>query len=577
MTPRTLPRVLLCALAVSVVSLWLLSGGCPPPPDNNGDNNGNGDSIDDINGGGNGDGGDTTPADPGTGPLPPADNGDGDGGDGGGGNGGGGDTPVEPTTIVHVRVAQTGDQVPGQATGVTFTEFGNPVIDATGRIAFWALYEGTGAKGYGGLYAWDPNAGSTVQRVLDDNPETAGVVPGRTTADYFGRFGGQFGVSPLQFDVVWGAGGRLLFESEVSGEQDSAGIYRWRATDATLVRVADREQCAALFSNASAATFAPTFYLPGVSDAGIAVFGLNYAYFSPPPGAQFFRGEGVFTSNGTTVSVLADTRTSETTPGGIPAQGDTAYYSDIETLTTLNPGGDMLFSARYTNGTGSLGVYLARGDAKYRVIDNRSDATWAGLPTGTQFRNPSGFPPCGIGANGHIALDCNLRIGDVVREAVILWDFTTKKWYELTGPDSTPATSLCSGVNKSGRCVLIANNIPYLVGGGVRKQLDAALPAQLQGVAVTWTAGTGAINNNDHALLAFARTGGTGLVFWTGSKLLLVADSAASIPAAATAVSTISDPRRDRPARTGTFNDLEQIAFKIAGGTGQAIYYAQAQ
>ncbi|MCK4341039.1 MAG: hypothetical protein KAY37_04870 [Phycisphaerae bacterium] len=611
------PRLVLYAVAASIMGLLVLSGGCPPPPtDNDGSTNGQTDgsgtdgngSTDDGSGSGDtgggiediGDSGDDSgssdsssgsDADDGSsdGSGSGSDSGsstsgDGTGGDGAGSSGGddgddGDDEPATtaPTAITLQQLAQTGDAVPGQPSGTTFTDFGNPVLDANGRVAFWALYDGSAANGYGGLYVWDATNG--VQRALDDDPATAGVVPGRTTADYFGPFGGTYGIDPLEFDLAWGAGDRLLFVSEVTGEQDSAGIYRWRATDGDLVRVADREQAAALFSDASAGSFAPSFSLPGVSDSGIAVFGLSYAYFTQPPGAQFRQGEGVFTSNGTSVSILADTLTSEQSPGDVPDQGASAYYTSLDTETTLNASGDMLYQAQYTSGTGARGVYLGRNGSTYRVIDNRTSASWTGLPEGSIYRSAGGFAPMAMGPAGHIALDARLKIGDSTYDTVLLWNFDAGSWYELTGPEGEYATALLTGVNDDGRVVLLAGDIPYLVGGGTRTQLNTTLPTELQGATLSWTAGGGSINNDGRTVIAYTRDGGAaGLVFWTDEQLLLVADTTAGVPAGTTGVTTITDPRRDRPGRSGMLNDNNQMAFRVVRNEGgRAIYLAQAQ
>ncbi len=600
------PRLILCTLAVSVIGLCVLCGGCPAAavdtngnttdPNNSGTNTNTGDpnstgtntNSGDPNSTGTTDGSGTGTDGTGTGienidgstgngTTNGSNTGNGTTGNGTNTNGGNSTGTTTPTAIALQQIVQTGDHAPGQLDTVTFTQFGNPVIDANGRVAFWALYSGTGAKGYGGLYVWD--AGQ-MKRVLDDDPATAGIVPGRTTKEYFGRYGGQYGTSPLASDVAWAAGDRLMFVSEVTGQQDSAGMYRWRATDANLVRIADREQVAALFTDASPATLAPSFKLPGVSDGGIAIFGLSYAYFTQPPGAQYFSGQGVFTSNGTTVSVLADTRHSVQAPGDVPGQDATAFFKTIDTLTTINSAGDMLFQGRYSSGTGSLGVYLGRADAEYRVIDNRTGATWPGLTAGAQLTVPSGaWPTLAMGSAGHIAVDGQLKVGSDTHDTVLLWNFGTSTWTELTGANGAPATSLATGVNDDGQTVIVSGGVPYLMTSTTRMQLNATMPAQLAGVTVTWTPGGGSINNDGRTAIGYSREGGSaGLVFWTGAQLLLVTDVGAGVPAGISQVYTITDPRRDRPGRSGFLNDKNEVTFRVGRSAGgEALYVAQAQ
>src|SRR5690606_25737770 len=148
------------------------------------------------------------------------------------------------------------------------------VIDAKGRIAFWGRYQGAGAKGSAGLYVWD---GTTLQVVVHDDPSVTGIVPGRTTADYFGK---KPSFDPRAYDISWGGGDRLLFIFDVAGEKPTKGIYRWRATDGNLARVAEREQVGRAFPDVAGTTenpvIDPTFHLPGVTDAGVGTFGVDY-------------------------------------------------------------------------------------------------------------------------------------------------------------------------------------------------------------------------------------------------------------------------------------------------------------
>lgn len=474
-------------------------------------------------------------------------------------------------------LAQTGDAVPDQVSGVTFTEFGPPIIDANGRVAFWALYSGVGAAGFGGLYIWENNA---VRKVLDDNPASAGVVPGRTTADYFGKFQKTSSFNPLTQDLTWAGGNRLLFVSPVSGQKASRGFYRWRATDNNFARIADLEQITALYADASPGAFVPTFALPGVSDNGIGYFGVDYKYFTKPPGATLVSGQGVYSSDGSTVTVLADTSLSEATPGDVPSQGANAFFTRMATLTTLNASGDMLFESDYfdDNGSAGTGIYLARGGTLYAVIDSRPGVTWPGLATGLQYNPGSKAARFANGPLGQIVIGAPAKLNGTTYNTVLLFDFGTSLWYELTGPNGANASALLSGINDDAKLLLLSGGNPYIVGGGQRVSIADSLPPEVLGTIPTWASEGGSINNHGRAVARYTRSSNLGLVFWTGEKLLLVADPLANVPSGIASVSTITDPRRDRVGRSGLLNDSDEIVFlaNLTGG-GQAIYIARAR
>lgn len=581
--------LLFCTLATCALGLFMLAGGCPTVnPGGDGTSTGQTDGTDDGSGG-TGDGGSSTDGSDAGGTDGDADgggsdtggsggiedSGGSDGTDGSGGTDGSssGDTTDAGTTITPTpapsavtleKIAQTGDAVPDQAATVTFTDFGNPVIDSKGRIAFWARFSGTGAKGKGGLYVWD----GALKRVVHDDSAVTGIVPGRQTADYFGAFGDT---ESMGRDLAWGTGDRLLFVSNVSGQTSSRGIYRWRATDSDIVRVADLEQTAAFYPDAAANAFSPDFILPGVNDSGIGVFGCDYLYITAA--SKFVRGVGVYTSNGTALTLLVDTNLSPKTSGNVPDQGTAAKFGAPEALTTAGAT-DLLFQAEYTGGSGSYGVYLRRGSSSYRVIDDRPSASWPGLAAGTQFYIGDNLPRLAIGPAGHIAVEGQLALGSAVRDAVIVWSFDTDRWYELTA-EGAAATALLSGVNKDGRVLLLAGGTPHLVGPSYHVSLNTNMPSQLAGSTLTWKTTGGAINNQGRAVLPYTRNASPGLLFWTGEKLLLIADVGASVPAGATDILTIAEPERDRPARSGLLNDSDDVTFRAALGSSQAIYLAR--
>jgi hypothetical protein len=574
---------LIFILALGVVQL----GGCPPmePP---GDDGG---AVDGGDGGGS-DGGGT---DGGT---------DGGGSDGGGSDGGrdrrrrdgwrrhgrrwhrrrragdGGDqTPSEPdpdppTGFNLLGIAMSGDPVPDQPDGVTFGRFGNPVIDNTGRVAFWATFTNNGPTGGGGLYVWDADNG--LRKVVDDNPASAGIVPGRETADYFGTF---TGTADRQTDLVWGGGDRLLFIADVTGQKVSRGIYRWRATDGDIVRVVDLEQVEGLFTDAFPGGFDPTYVLPGVTDSGIAYFGLSYLYLQSGDDGAFVSGRGVFKSTGTSVSAVADSQFSPDSPGNVPDQDSDTFYNLPDTLTTVN-GTDALFQSLYSGGDGMIGLYFITGGSVFRVIDNRTGASWPGLATGTRVNpNSNLFTTFAVGPNRHIVIDTTLTVSGSGRETVLHWDFGTQRWTELTGNNNSPATNLLSGVNDDGQALVIAAGSPYIASPGARQRLNSVLPATIAGSAIAWRANIGSINNSGRGVLGYTREGNQeGLLFWNGTELLVVADVASDLPAGYDDIELITDPRRDRPQRSGLLNHRDEIVFRAtAPDDSEAIFIAQPQ
>lgn len=548
------------ALSIFAVSIFglILMGGCPQAMAPDGSDDPNSSGNDDPNSGGIDN-------------IPGSGNGDGSGGDGSGDTGGdtGGNPPAKdpPTSFTLAAIAQTGDAVPDQPSGTTFTQFGEPVIDVKGRVAFWALFSGSSAKGNGGLYVWD---GTTLKRVVHDDPSVTGIVPSRTTADYFG----DFDEDSLALGLTWAGGDRLLFNAEVSGETRSRGLYRWRATDESIVRVADLEQVIAFFPEASPAAFRPDFDVPSVSDAGFAVVGMDYTYFTQPPGAQIVSGRGLFRSNGLELTVLADSNLSKDDPGTVPGQGSSAYYNGPSTLTTVNASGDWLFQSVYAEGDGARGLYLLRGDKTYRAIDS-SATSWPGLPSDTVLMSvPMIFA---IGPAGHIALETTLRVGGTTRPAVLQWDFTLKNWGDLTGDGGAPGMALISGINNDGEIVMLSEGLPYVGGRSSRTGLNAYLPAELQSGTVTWKGSGGSINNHGRAIVPYSLSGSDGLAFWNGSEVLVVADVTTGVPAGITDITTITSPECDRPGRSGLLNDTDEVVFRAVTNAGEAIYIAQGQ
>jgi hypothetical protein len=600
---------LLCLALLVMVGVVLLTGGCPRPStntdnsggqtDNGSATDGNGTSGDTSNGGTSGGdtnngstGGDTSGngtsgGDTNGGSTGGSTDGNGTSGDtnnGGTGGDSGGTTPA-PTAVSLAAIARTGDTVPGQPSGVTFTTFGAPVIDAKGRVAFWGFYAGTGAKGTAGLYVDD---GTSLEKVVDNDPASVGAVPGRSSASYFDY-------DPNQPDIAWGGGDRLLFCALIQpASQDSgasvSGVYRWLATDASIVRVADRDQIAATFPDVANVTlFSLELVTPGVSDGGLAAFGARYQYIrdpNSPLGSNPFVGfgsngpaHGVFTSNGTTITRIADDSSQRAgTVADYPADG---YFSAVVEDTTISAAGDTLFQGTYVSGSSTWrGVYVARGGVPYRVIDNRTGASWAGLPSGAQFlaRSATLGYALGIGPAGRIVVAGRLAVGGTTDNAVLLWDWDAQTWAELTGAGGAAATALLSGVNDTGQAVVLSGGDPYLASGTAQTKLDATPPTGLPSTALVWLESGGAVNNNGRAAVQYTNSDKPGLALWTGEKLLVVADGQAGTPANLTEIHTIVGPEQDRPGRSGLLDDNDDLTFRaVFSDSTEAVYIGLSQ
>jgi hypothetical protein len=598
-----------CTLGLLVVVSLVLITGCPAPlpPDggtdsgttddgsstgDDGTSDGTSDGGDDTtdgtsDGGGGTDGGGTDDGstDDGTDSSDSADDGGSDSGDTT-------SDDTAPTSMTLQAIVQTGDDVPGQS-GATFTHFSNPVIDGSGRVAFWGGY--SGGDGANGLYVWESG---TLERVIDDDPARTGTVPGRGADDYFGGFDIRWDSGAPS--LAWGAEGRLIFVAHITDSPQANGLYRWRASDGDIVRVADDEQLKDLIPGAE--VFFADFYHPGVSDNGIVIFASRYTAFDGEMNILAFRSVGVFVSNGVQVTPVVVGQLSE--PGDVPDHGEYTTFGDAGILTSLNPGGDMLLQAEYKTALGDRGVYLYTGGNLYRAVDNAPDRAFPGLPAGTRVgEEGTPYDAITVGAGLRIAIDTKLVADSSPSDAVILWDGS--QWHELTASGGAAATELISGLNSSGRVLFLAGGQPYLGNEAGSVAVGATLPTELEGVSVGWQNFSGALNSDGRALLRFKRSGSesAGLVFWTGAQLLLVADAAAGEPSSQsevifpTARPTHDEldragvvtylPETDRPGRSGALNDRNELVFRVGslGADGsqntaddyQAIYLGSGQ
>lgn len=474
-------------------------------------------------------------------------------------NGNGNEPPPVPTNVELTPIAKTGDTVPGQPSGARFVYFGNPTIDSEGRLAFWAKY--SGGSGDGGLFVYQNGA---LEKVVDDN-QSVHNVPSGTTTDYFGDLNIQWdsGVPAL----TWGGGARLMFLSPITRSPYPVGIYRWRATDADMVRVANIALMADQFTNDLPNTLAAEFFYPGVSDNGIAVFATRYTYITTQ--RQFVTGRtGVYTSNGATLTRIVDVTRSPA--GSVPGQGSDVSWDTIDGKMSVNASGDAIFQAANDAEDGDHGVYLVHQGSVYRVIDNASNRSWPGITFGTTVGTAgAAFDAIALSPSGHFAIETTLTRSGQTRDAVILWDGT--QWREMTGNGGATSTALLSGVNAAGHVVFLADDgQPYLYDGSTANNLAASLPAQLAGDNIRWEAVTGSLNNNDRVLLRFSRLDGSnnvisgGLALWTGEQLLIVADAVSTLPDAQwSEVFHLSRPELDRVGRSGMMNDSDEVVFRL--------------
>lgn len=623
-TRSALPHKL---LAVMLGCLLMFVWGCPPPPNNNGNTNDNSttntndnggtdnandngstdgnDNADDGNdnaddGNDNADDGGNDNSDDGSDDNDNsdddsndnaddgndnADDGNDNGSDGGNDNdnsddgsndnGDDGDTggdPDPPASVSIENIVQIGDPVPDQP-NAEFTAFGTPVIDAAGRVAFWAHWDG--ANGNGGLYVYDDGE---LLRVVDDDDANAGTVPDGDNDDYFGTYRPTDG-NPLENSVVWGKDGRLLFVSRVRNDVGTVDVFRWRASDGDMIKVTGQAEMADLFPDTydEGRAFTANYDLTGVSDNGIVAFTVAYSYFKDPSN-QLVSGRGVFKSNGVETTFLADINLSD--PGDVPGQADSssARFVTFELLAALNRGGDIIYQGRYASGVGNGGVYLGRGGTNYWVLDNRSDGDFEGLPNNAQVGPDSGIYEAFSTSQQSIVVDTELDVSGNTRDAVLLWDWDDTRWYEIVGPSGVSASVLLSGVNDSGQVLVLINDEPYIAAAGTTSlRVSGSLPSEFVGYDVLWAEDSGAINNHGRALLHYildpSTDAGVGLAYWTGEDLLVVADALSSEPwNDIIEIHTLAEPQRDHPGRSGNLTDTDRFTFLLigAGDDGQA-------
>jgi len=499
----------------------------------------------------------------------------GTGGNSGTGDGGTGGTATTPTAIDVQAIVRTGDEVPDQP-GAQFTYFSNPIIDAGGRVAFYASYDS--ATSGSGLYVYESG---TLRRIFDTDPQRSGQVPGRPETSVFGDFTVEWDEgSPT---MTWGSGGRLIFVAHLDGSRLPNAILRWRASDGDLILVTDAEQTRALFPDATE-NFLPEFFHPGWSDAGVVFFGGRFSFFRQNGDFALFN-VGVFRSNGvTSTPVVAPTLD----PPPVPGQPAAARFSDVGLLTAVNADGDLLLQAAYQGGNGDRGVYLWQGSDLSRVIDNAPGRSFASLPDGVRLgAEGAPFDAMAIGDGGQIAVETTLTEAGFTDQVVLYR--TGQTWTRLRGSRSQTAGVLLSGINRRGRLLFRSNGDPHLGDDRSATNLGQRLTATLAVSDLTFPTVAGSINNLDHALVRFERGDGTpGMMFWAGQQPLIVVDLDRQVPEAGFDVlfppqrvemtdrldrvgTIVGRPETDRPGISGMLNDSDAFVFRLGdlGADGQ--------
>lgn len=465
-----------------------------------------------------------------------------------------------PTKTRLASVAQTGDAVPGQPLAAKFTYFGNPVIDADSRVAFWAAFTGGANGANAGLFYWD---GTELHAVVSDD-NTVHTVPGSDATAFFGDI-------TIKFDsgapaVSWGKDGRLLFSAPIQSPFP-VGIYRYRISDGDMIRVADMRQLGAFYTDALPNTFTPELFTPVISDAGIAAFATRYTFIRSGP--EFVSGKtGVFTSNGVGLTVVADNQLSDA--GEVPDQAAAAKFDIFDTRVAMSREGVLMFQATYRSGNGNRGVYLLANGEIVRVLDNGSNRSFTGVPFGATVNSGNvPFDAFAVGEGARLAVDTTLTQNNQTRSAVLLWNGS--RWRELTATNGSPSSVLLSGVDDAGEVLFYANSRPHLARANSNVDMTAGVVAELLSQNIRWDTVPGAINNRSRAIVRYYRVDNNevalsdGIAFWNGERLLVGADSTVQSELNGfDRIYAIARPEQNRCGRSGALSDRDEYVFRVA-------------
>ena len=209
-------------------------------------------------------------------------------------------------------VALSGAVAPG-GTGGTYTNFSNPVLNATGQVAFQASL--TGGTSTGGVFTGVPG---TVQAVALQN-----------TAAPNGELYGTLYSAATTVTVNLNNSGQLVFQSPLTGGTPTSGIFTGTSAG-TLQAVALQSTAAPSGGNylAFAATGINAASSPVINPNGQVAFSSTLNGGSPSPGAGIFVGAP---GSLQTVALLGGT-----TPAG-------GVYTTALTAPVLNNNGQVAF------------------------------------------------------------------------------------------------------------------------------------------------------------------------------------------------------------------------------------------
>lgn len=238
---------------------------------------------------------------------------------------------------------------PGQGGATSWSSFGPPVIDDTGRVLFWGTFSfGDNSQG---LYVFDSPTGDVV---FDDGPLQP--VPGQPAANGFTTFPFGAGVIPLLGGSGHGATTAHFLDA---GFADRTGLYQGDALGG-IVRVADTSQTPPFQDGiARFGVFGPEL---AVNPDGDVVF---HATYTGGVGTH-----GMYRWDAGTTALLRIADGNMTPPGQAPG----ARFATIDGSVSVDSAGRAAFRAFITGGNGNQGIYVGDGvTAVQRVADNSGD------------------------------------------------------------------------------------------------------------------------------------------------------------------------------------------------------------
>lgn len=241
---------------------------------------------------------------------------------------------VERSGILTM-LARTGDPAPGTAAGITFSSFyRQPIIGATGKVAFQAVVAGPGVTNDNNEGMWTEGSGSLGLLLRErTTPVPNGAAGDFGDANQVGNPGPSlwFGLPTINED------GRVLFGVRLTSPAGSYGLYSDRT--GTLDEVVRRDT---VVPGLAPRTFGTIATSPGFSDSGAFVF---YGVTTTP--FPQFRG---YWSDGSG-SLQPSTLSGDSAPGTA-----TTFSTILGLLPAINSADQVAFRGEL-DGTGNWGVW----------------------------------------------------------------------------------------------------------------------------------------------------------------------------------------------------------------------------